>query len=106
MKKEWQEARPRAKYVIKPIWSQKEISITMQVINRENQMIFQTKQTGKDADQAWLKASNACTEYLKDEDLLTIFWFNPYMLNCQDILTPHYVKASHFEKRDASLCKG
>ena len=90
MKKEWQQARPWAQYVINPIFLNKEIGVKMQIINRDNELLFQTKQTGKDIEEAWSKASNECLNRLEDVDLLTIFWYNPYMLACKYIKSPHY----------------
>lgn len=90
MKKEWQQAKPWAQYAIKPIFLNNEIGVKMLVINRENELIFQTKQTGKDIDEAYTKAKDECLNKLSDVDLRTIFWYNPYMLGCKDIKTPYY----------------
>lgn len=90
MKKEWQEVHPKAQYVINIVHLRKEIGFRMQVINRNNQLIFQTKQTGNDIDEVYHQAFNECMEVLSEVDIFTIFTYNPYWLDCKFIKVPHY----------------
>ena len=90
MKKEWQEVHHKAQYVINIIHLQNVIGFKMQVINRNNELIFQTKQTGKDINEAYHQAFNECAEVLSEVDIFTIFTYNPYWLDCKFIKVPHY----------------
>ncbi len=93
MKKEWQEVHPKAQYVINVIHLTKEIGFRMQVINRSNQLIFRTKKTGPDIEEAFHQAFDECSEVLGDYDLFSVFIYNPYWLDCKFIKRPRYDKA-------------
>ena len=90
MKKEWQQKWPKAQCVVKPIFLNKEIGVKMQIINRDNELLFQTKQTGKNGEEAYTKAMNECLNKFDGLDLSEFIWYNPYMMECHDVKVPHY----------------
>ncbi len=88
---EWQEAAPWASYVLNQRYSSNKHTVILQVIDRDNRLLFEAKQDGE-IEEAFSRAMETCSVKLRELGIDCYFWYNPYYMNCKDVKMPHYDK--------------